>query len=333
MATASEYAEMGSWACSADLQTIYFSAEMCRLLGFPIGGTLPSAETIGGVFPPGDWARIRELFETARRDKKSWDGDFRAILPDGSNRTIRIVGNPVPNESGDVVEFLCAAVDVTERRSQPYGDSESALQKAFDEIQKSETKLRRVIDTIPALVWCNLAEGPNEFLNKGWHEYTGLSPEESHGWGWQAVFHPDDLPPLMKRWGELLVSPEPGEIEARIRRFDGVYRWFLIRVAPFFDDDGKLVRWYGTSTDIEDRKWAGAASQAISSEVLLPELIEKLVRIAVEHAGAERGLLILIRVASLASRRRPPPDRASLRLSFGRQPSRRLLSPSLRSIT
>jgi len=106
--------------------------------------------------------------------------------------------------------------------------SQEVLSSALDEIKKSEAKLRQVIDTIPTLAWCNLPDGPNEFLSKRWHEYTGLSPEESHGWGWQVSFHPEDLPPLLKRWQELLVSGEPGEIEARIRRHDGVYRWFLI---------------------------------------------------------------------------------------------------------
>jgi len=134
--------------------------------------------------------------------------------------------------------------------------SEAALQKAFDEIKKSETKLRQVIDAIPTLAWCNLPDGPNEFLNKGWHEYTGLSPEESHGWGWQVAFHPEDLAPLMDKWRELLVSGQPGELEARLRRHDGAYRWFLIRVEPFRDEAGQIVRWYGTSTDIEDRKRA-----------------------------------------------------------------------------
>jgi len=118
----------------------------------------------------------------------------------------------------------------------------------------SEVRLRQVIDTIPTLAWCNLADGPNEFLNKRWHEYTGLSPEESNGWGWQAAFHPDDLPPLMEKWRELLLSGEPGEIEARLRRHDGVFRWFLIRVEPFRDETGKLIRWYGTSTDIDALK-------------------------------------------------------------------------------
>jgi len=140
--------------------------------------------------------------------------------------------------------------------------SEAALQNAFHEIKKSEAKLRRVIDTIPTLAWCNLADGPNEFLSRRWHEYTGLSPEESHGWGWQVAFHPDDLPALMRTWQELLVSGEPGEIEARLRRHDGIYRWFLIRVEPFRDDTGRIDRWYGTSTDIEDRKQAEQALQS-----------------------------------------------------------------------
>jgi formate hydrogenlyase transcriptional activator len=132
--------------------------------------------------------------------------------------------------------------------------SQEALRTALDEIKNSETKLRQVIDTIPTLAWSNLPAGPNEFLNKRWHEYTGLSPEESQGWGWQAAVHPEDIPRLMERWRELLVSGEPGEIEARLRRRDGVYRWFLIRHEPFRDESGEIIRWYGTSTDIETLK-------------------------------------------------------------------------------
>lgn len=127
---------------------------------------------------------------------------------------------------------------------------------AEEALRTSEIKLRQVIDTIPTLAWCNLPDGPNEFLSKPWHDYTGLSPEESHGWGWQVAFHPEDLPPLMKRWQELLVSGEGDEMEARLRRRDGVYRWFLIRVQPLRNNEGEIIRWYGTSTDIEDRRVA-----------------------------------------------------------------------------
>src|SRR5271154_1452450 len=137
---------------------------------------------------------------------------------------------------------------VTRQRSQ------KALRRALDELKNSETKLRQVIDTIPTLAWCNLPDGSNEFLNKRWHEYTGLSPQESHGWGWHTAIHPDDRAPLTEKWQGLLVIGEPGEMEARLRRHDGVFRWFLMRVEPLKGETGKIIRWYGTCTDIQALK-------------------------------------------------------------------------------
>ena len=120
----------------------------------------------------------------------------------------------------------------------------------------SEPQLRIMIDTMPALAWCCFTDGTTEFLNKRWLEYTGLSQEEAVGWGWQGPVHPDDLPKLMKTWLATLASGAPAEEEARIRRFDGEYRWFLFRAEPFRDENGTVVRWYGTNTDIEELKRA-----------------------------------------------------------------------------
>ena len=114
--------------------------------------------------------------------------------------------------------------------------------------------IRLVVDRIPAFTWSAHADGSVEFVNQRWREYAGLSPEESQGWGWQVAIHPEDLPSLMRRWRELLIAGEPGEIEARMRRHDGIFRWFLIRFEPFRDETGKVVMWYGVSADIEDLK-------------------------------------------------------------------------------
>jgi len=133
---------------------------------------------------------------------------------------------------------------------------------AEEALQSGERNLGAVIDTIPTLVWTMLPDGSNEFLSKRWEEYTGLSIDESRGWGWQTAFHPDDLPPLMEKWRKIVVSGESDEIEARLRRHDGVYRWFLIRAQALRNDSGKIMRWYGTSTDIEDRKQAEEAQRA-----------------------------------------------------------------------
>jgi formate hydrogenlyase transcriptional activator len=120
----------------------------------------------------------------------------------------------------------------------------------------TEDKYRVMVDTIPTLVWCTLPDGSNEFHNQRWHDYSGLPEGEENGWGWKVSYHPEDLEQLLDKFRALLASGEPGEFEARLRRFDGEYRWFLIRAVPRRDETGKVVNWYGSSTDIEDRKRA-----------------------------------------------------------------------------
>ena len=134
--------------------------------------------------------------------------------------------------------------------------SQKALKEAFEEIKQSEARLRKIVDTIPTLAWCGLPDGSKEFFNQRWHDYTGLSPEEAHGWGWKRTIHPDDLGELLDKWLKSVASGEPVEIEARVRRFDGQYRWFLLRAEPLRDEQGNIVNWYGMNIDIEDRKRA-----------------------------------------------------------------------------
>jgi len=123
-------------------------------------------------------------------------------------------------------------------------------------MKNSEDKYRVMVDAIPALVWCTLPDGSNEFHNQRWHDYTGLPAGAEDGLGWRVAYQPEDLEQLLDNFQALLASGEPGEFEARLRRFDGEYRWFLIRAVPLRDEVGKIVKWYGSSTDIEDRKRA-----------------------------------------------------------------------------
>jgi formate hydrogenlyase transcriptional activator len=114
--------------------------------------------------------------------------------------------------------------------------------------------IRLLVDRIPAFTWSTHPDGSVDFVNQRWREYAGLSAEESQGWGWQSAIHPEDLPLLMEKLRALTGTGASGEIEARMRRHDGVYRWFLIRFEPFHDQTGKVAMWYGVSTDIEDLK-------------------------------------------------------------------------------
>src|ERR1700675_1992353 len=130
------------------------------------------------------------------------------------------------------------------------------LSDAFEKLVQEASRLQTVIDTVPSFLWTSLPDGSKEYLNKRWYEYTGLTLEQGQGWGWKVVVHSDDLDRLVCEWLALVDARKPGELETRIRRYDGEYRWFLIRVVPQLDAERNLVRWFGSNTDIEDRKTA-----------------------------------------------------------------------------
>jgi PAS domain S-box-containing protein len=191
-----------------------------------------------------------EAAARAIQEKSDFEVDFRIILPDGSIKHIHSVGHTVLGSEGDVVELIGTHVDVTEQYA-----AREALQKAFDEIKKSEDRIRLVVDTIPTLVWRAGADGVPDFLNEPALDYTGLSEDQIET-GWPRAFHPDDKKGMLQKWSAIRESGVRGELEARLRRFDGEYRWFLFRAEPLRDESGNIVKWYGSSTDIEDRKRA-----------------------------------------------------------------------------
>ena len=137
--------------------------------------------------------------------------------------------------------------------------SHLALTNALVEISNSEDRLRTIINTIPVLAWSGRADGSAEFFNQRWLDYVGISAEEAADWGWTVALHREDRGRLTDYWLHLVASGEAGEIEARLRRFDGEFRWFLFRASPLRDKSGQVVKWYGTNTDLEERKRAEEA--------------------------------------------------------------------------
>jgi PAS domain S-box-containing protein len=131
----------------------------------------------------------------------------------------------------------------------------------MNEDRAFEHQFRTAIDTIPALVWAARADGSAEFFNMRWLDYTGLTLDQARDWGWVVANHPDDSVEVGDKWNAIVASGEPGELEARLRRSDGEYRWFLVRAVPLRDESGAIVRWYGTNTDIEDRRQAEQRSR------------------------------------------------------------------------
>jgi PAS domain S-box-containing protein len=143
------------------------------------------------------------------------------------------------------------------------------LQRQNELLQRSERELREVIETIPSMAWSAAPDGSADFFNERWLAYAGLTADQAQGWGWTVAVHPDDLKVLVDYWQTIMASGQSGEIEARLQRFDGVYRWFLFRATASFDDNGRVVKWYGTNTDIEERRRAEQALRR--SEAYLAE--------------------------------------------------------------
>src|SRR6266705_1331348 len=138
----------------------------------------------------------------------------------------------------------------------------------------TEDSLRLLIDITPAIIHTALPDGALDFLNQGWLEYVGLPLTDLLGWRWTTAIHPEDVEEFVDKWRASVASGEPFVAESRVRRADGEYRWFLHRKVPLRDETGKIVKWYGSSLEIEERKWAEVELRR--SEAYLREQIDSI---------------------------------------------------------
>jgi PAS domain S-box-containing protein len=249
LAEAQRLSHSSSWAWDVQRgEWAYRSPGVYHIFGFdPEKGDVP-LQAFRDRIHPEDRDRNIEAASLAIREKANFEVDFRIVLPDGSMKRVHSVGHTVVNSDGDAIELIGTHVDVTEQF-----EAREKLQRAVDEIRKSEDRLRLVIDTIPTLVWRAGPDGVPDFLNQPALDYTGISPDQIET-GWPRAFHPHDKKNMLVKWSAIRESGVRGGLEARLRRFDGEYRWFLFQAEPLHDELGNIVKWYGSSTDIEDRK-------------------------------------------------------------------------------
>ena len=252
---------MCSWAYDPSSGMVTFSPGVKQIYDIESDQDIWAADFFLDRVHPEDRPVVEEIFRRAQLDKTDYDASYRIVLADGPIKRIFSVGHPVLNRSGELVEFVGTSMDVTEQWK-----ARTELEKAFDEIKqrteaarRSERELRDVVNTVPAHVWSTSPEGQVDFVNDRWLQFTGLALDEAFGSKWEAVVHPDDLTRVVADWHTALKNGRAMESEARVRRADGEYCWWFIRNVPLRDETGKLVRWYGTAIDIEDRKRAEQA--------------------------------------------------------------------------
>ena len=134
-------------------------------------------------------------------------------------------------------------------------------------LSAAEASLKVLMDLMPQMVWSTRTDGYHDYYNSRWYEFTGMAPGSTDGEGWNGMFHPEDQQRAWTRWRQSLATGEPYEIEYRLRRHDGVYRWTLGRAMPVQDKNGAITRWIGTCTDIDDAKRAGEQNELLNQEL------------------------------------------------------------------
>jgi PAS domain S-box-containing protein len=230
----------------------YWSKEMYRIFGFDPDPTPPSYMEVVQRLHPEDAHHNTPVVEQAIRDRTDFETDFRLLLSNGPAKYIHVVGHPVVNASGDVIELVGTAMDVTEQH-----EAKAALQTAFEQLKAEETELRRMTDAIASFIYVFRPDGTAIYANQVVLDYTGLTLEDVQKEDFPArIFHPEDVERLLEKRHEALARGKPFELEKRKLGKDGKYRWFLVRYNPLRDDQGHIIRWYATGTDIEDRKQA-----------------------------------------------------------------------------
>ena len=238
----------GSFGWRPDSGEIVWSDETYRIFEYD-RAIKPTMELVGQRVHPEDRVDFHDVIDRASRGATHFEHAYRLLLPDGRVKHVHALAHALEDASGNC-EFVGAVMDVTERK------------RAEEAVLRSEKELRNVIDTIPAVVWSALPDGSNTYVNRRFVEYSGMSGEQMAGSGWQAAIHPDDLQRHVGKWRASVGTGEPHENEVRFRRADGQYRWHLDRGLPLRDEQGNILKWYGITMEIEDRKRAEEAVRA-----------------------------------------------------------------------
>jgi PAS domain S-box-containing protein len=253
-----EQASVGIVQIAEDGRFIAVNRGFCDFIGY--GEAELEAMRVRDVTNPEDYPHEEELTrQLVAGEIPDYTIEKRYVLKDGGTVWGAMTATFVRRESGEPLYTLAIVQAIGDRKEA------EAAQRA------SEERVRMIADNVPQLIWTNDGDGIANYFNKRWFDYSGLSHEESYGPGWQAMVHPEDAPASVERWQQALAKGEVFDAEYRLRGADGEYRWFIGRNVPL-RDDGAVLGWFGTATDINDFK--DAQARLAETEERLRVLIE-----------------------------------------------------------
>jgi len=270
LAEAQELSHTGSFGWDVSSGEIYWSSETFRIFEYEPTAKV-TIELIMQRTHPEDRPVVQQLIERVSRERTDFDFEHRLLMADGSVKYLRVLGSPSENKNG-WFEFVGAVTDITERK------------RAEEKVRQSEKELRQLLDFTPQHVTVLGPDRGRLYNNHAALDYHGLTLEEWQTTDPDRLFHPQDWERLTREVYSKFLSGSSLDIEARLRRRDGQYRWFLIRYNPTLDEQGRPTRWYAAATDIEDRKHAEQRLQdenvALREEIDRASMFEEIVGIS-----------------------------------------------------
>ena len=253
-----EAAQVGSWDYRFDEGKIVWDATCRAMWGLTEGSELSFDDVMERVHPDDRQEATRALRTAMEgKDEGRYQVQFRVVWPDGTVRWVASRGQVYFSNSGEPrpIRFVGIARDFTEEK------------RAQEAVETSERELRALADSIPQLAWMANADGYRIWFNKRWFDYTGKTVEESQGWGWKSVHHPERLPKVLEKWNASIADGKPFEMQFPLRGADGTFRWFLTQVNPVRDANNRVKRWFGTNTDVDEVKRAQDALREAQAEL------------------------------------------------------------------
>ncbi|HKW73304.1 MAG TPA: PAS domain-containing protein [Candidatus Dormibacteraeota bacterium] len=252
---------------------------------------------------PEDLPRVVAAWTRAVTSEEQYDIDQRLRRADGVYRWFHGRTRALRGSDDRIIRWYGLLTDIDD------------LKRTQEALQASEQRFRLIVDSVPGLVYTMTAAGEVELVNRQILEYFGRTLEELKGWTTTDAVHPDDLPRVIAAWRHALETGEMHEIEHRLRRADGAYRWFHLRAVPLFEGDGQIIRWYGLLTDIDDRRRADRRLRRAIKARYEAALAER-TRIARDmHDGLLQDLTgIALQVGAALPHVRTSPDVAAERL-------------------
>jgi len=302
LAEAQRLSHSGSFGWSVSSGEIFWSEETFRIFEYDPATCKPTVELVLERVHPEDTVLVQQIIDRASHDVKDFDLEHRLLMRDGSIKHVHVVAHGARNESGEL-EYVGAVMDITERKR-----AEAAL-------RQRERELQQLIDVVPHNILVFGADGIPVYANQGLRDYFGFTLEDVQADDFRArVYHPDDLDRVRSEREGAISRVVGWETEARILRKDGQYRWFLIRSNPLQDEQGRIVNWYSTGTDIEDRKQAEEALRRARGELQKERDRLKLLLELTNQVVSNLELRDMLRALAASVRRVMQCDVVSIRL-------------------